>query len=74
MDKEQSQEIRRLVFGLYDKAAELMGIFSKDEIELQRYQEELKKIPWRTAASFTFHGSKQKNRRGKSKQEGIVHF
>ena len=45
MDKEQLQEIRQLVFELYNKAAELMGIFSKDELELQRYHEELKKIP-----------------------------
>lgn len=45
MDKEHLQEIRQLVFELYDKAAALMGIFSKDEIELQRHHEELKKIP-----------------------------
>lgn len=45
MDKEQLQGIRMLVFELYGKAAELMGIFCKDEIELERYRDELKKIP-----------------------------
>ena len=45
MDKEQMQAIRRLVFELYGKATELMGIFSKEEIELTRREEELKKIP-----------------------------
>ena len=45
MDKEQLHAVRQLVFELYDKTTELMGIFSKEEIELQRYREELKKSP-----------------------------
>lgn len=45
MDKEQLQTMRRLVFELYGKATELMGIFSKEELERARYLEEVKKIP-----------------------------
>lgn len=45
MNEEQLQEIRRLAFELYGKAAELMGIFSQNELELRHYYEELKKSP-----------------------------
>lgn len=39
------EHLKQLVFELYGKAAELMSIFSREELEAARYEEELKKIP-----------------------------
>lgn len=44
MKKETLQQLRQLVFELYDRAARLMGIFCADQIETERLEEELKKM------------------------------
>lgn len=45
MKQEQMEHLKQLVFDLYGKAAELMSVFSQEEIEHAKFEEELKKIP-----------------------------
>ncbi len=58
MNKEQMLRLRRAAFELYEKAAELLSVFSLDDIELARFEEELKKIPQKIT-SFIFRGRKR---------------